>query len=1384
MALSVSFLDCVEKASKQGYSEVPANLGYFESEGKEINADSVFILVVHYNFEKGIDDWPRPGNEHDVENLRKTFSRNRKCGFRECSPKKDDLLALLQDEQTLKRFFGAPEGIEPAIFFLIVLSHGNSDGVIFTDTLQSSDPKDYEKFTTKELFKSIKNIFPNCFKGVFLGPCRGQLEDRIFYPSQAKPGQVEDLTKTANSSRVSFEPNMRNLVIFYATVETTMSCRDKKAGTWFVSALCQELNEMGQNEGLLKLLTGVQNRIHKETIGSFHSTGQTPEFKLFSCDRKLIFKALDLNMIVGGLSRSGTDARGKKAKTGSSVEEKPPSINFEWWNPNSKTVLRGRRAVIFNQGEENEFIRKLDAALVANLGFETISVKIDKGGIDYYFSQSEKSWTDYGCFAAFIFAEISEGEDGQIYIYLNENEKVPIGELIHGLLGPTNSDWIGKPKLFFLVDTKSTSTDNAGAKTFNPDDFLQATNHCGWLVFTLLSSTLLQNFLEIFESQEIKKTRSLQESLAELLMERMNEKPEGMIVSTLPHLLIFQELERNFIQPHFLVEGKGFKSGEFEWDELLDFKPIKEEVQIMLLSSLPGTGKSTVMRELALELQRNLKGKIKVFLVVLSQTYRLFADAKKERKKVPSLALIVSHATGTREMEIQNFIDRREVILMFDGFDEISPYYRDQVLQVFSQATEAKVPIWIATRPHEEDAILAKFRRGNVICKAKIMPLDWLQQIRFMMMISKKSVSERECQIEFCRRNGSKDILGNPLHLKMIAELSDTDNKKGINLTEIYERIVDKKLRFALRHLKGLPFEDELISCGRELKIAAVKFLSGSKIDISKYASSGIVTISNGRAQFVHQTFAEFLAATHFIDCLFCENEKMPFNILKQEFHQVRKFVDLHICSCSEEKSVLLISLEKCLKIGLTKSKLENVILRENLVNFSTIAANLVTFNQTKTKGLNYVTTDQILALSCKVNEHFALGLLKNGAYEKLVDENTATVKMLVGAIENNFVQLFSKVIEKCIHFMELVRKNEAITGSVEIASSRNHHEVLRLVLAKGIIDPSDQDAIEWAMKFAVEKNSAECVELLIEHGARTAVFDGFKTAFFDIKTTEAFLKTKDEPVLKLASRIFDWCLTCENAEVANFLFEKFNVGENAEFEVRRSALIYIANWMKRFHNIAEFLGRSLVEKRGFPVCENDENDKCGWNAFHCAAKGQNLGLVKYYLEKDPALTKTLTVEGENIMHLLLSGSENWDSKFEICKFLHDHDAEMVKQKTLKNKTTLHSAAEGGLDELKWLVEEADVEVDDAVDDCGWNVMHFAASSPWAELKLFEYLHEKNPRLIEKRTKRNETPLHLVVRNKHGRGKKYNWFVSKGVDTSVRNSDGKTALQTANLLFL
>ncbi|XP_059489223.1 uncharacterized protein LOC132204619 [Neocloeon triangulifer] len=1306
--------EIVESGFDEGCPDGPARLGYFEVEEKVENADNVFVLVVHYDF-KSSKFWHRVGDNRDVENLRETFAVNRNCKFRDMlSPKKEDLITLLGSEQKIMRFFACTE-MEPSVFIFVILSHGGPDGKIFTDTLLSSKSNDFDSFKTKDLFKAMNKTFQKSMKFLFYGPCRGQLDDEVYHPCQSKPNDNNDLTQNRNSCKVSFHPKMRNLVIFYATVETTTARRDCNTGTWMVKYLCEELNGMKKSLNVLTLLTAVHSRIDKKTTECL--VGQTPELKVFPMDRKFVFHRRD----------SGN------------VEDQ--ALVFNWWNPKTKTVLRGRRAVIFHEGKTNEQINKLESALVSNLGFETIIANITRQGLNHYFSKLDcKSWSNYGCFAAFFFAEVVEQEeDGQICIRLSGNEIIPIGDLIHGLLGPKNDDWIGKPKLFFLINQKHIDSDGENMEE-ELNEILQATNHSGWLAFILRDKEIEERVLSIFDDKGIKSGKNLQDFLDELLI---NAK-DVIFVSTLSYLLTFPELDRHFVAPNFLIKLNAPEEEQrVEYKKIIELAQKFSDIQIWLMSSLPGSGKSMMMREIAFDLQ--MGGREKVFSISFLDVYDILSEAERNRRKyIPSLAFVVAKATGNRELEIQNLIEEKKIIVMFDGFDEICPEEEARVLEILSEAAEKHVRMWISTRPHEENTILEKLKTICKICVFEIMPLNLQQQTDLLAKIFKGNKVEHQRR-RIMLNNGLRELRSNPLHLKMIAEISESVLKDKLNVYDIYEAIVQMKVEFSLSNLEksGPRFKNKVMASIEELEDFSAKFIGREKVDLENLQNknNGIVTFRNNRVHFVHLTFAEFLAAGHYISCLF-KNSKMPFDILKKEYLQVRLFVDMKLSSLSKTDPELIEQLEMYLMETLTKPLLCTIIISENLKTMFSVVAKHISFKNIKTKGkLHFSESEYILKMAFTRTETIALRLLELGAFESLIDPSTFVVDILGSVINKKFLILFTELEKKCQEsskpLKKLVKSMYSLKSIVEWVAAVNNYQMLQLLFEGGLCDALDAQSL---FKSAVQNYSEECAKFIIGHtkspSKLISCFNECKELTLELVQT--FLK-KDPST---AAAIFKVALNIRNFERVTYLHEKYDhLVKGTRFENGESALHILARRKGSDSVVTLEMCQWLIDEVGIKI---GDIDKFGQNAIHLAAKDANWELVKYFLNKDLSIIEALSKNGENLMHFAIQ-CEQCEGCLEMVKFLHDLNGNLINHKTNNGETVLHFAAkQQRLDLFQWLLENGAIL--NAVDNEGWNALHIFASSS-SDLKAIDLIHAKSPEIIKSVTNKGENAMHLALQN-------------------------------------
>ncbi|CAB3385435.1 Hypothetical predicted protein [Cloeon dipterum] len=866
-------LGLVQKMYKKGekMSEVPANLGYFVSEDQTIqNANNVCVLVVHYNFENAKQKYLfRKGDAEDVKNLERTYSENRKCNFHdELSPEKGKLLKLLSDQKEILQLFGC-SGV-PSVFVLYILSHGHRDGIIFTDHYKNDnrveeqrasrsdgclDPKDlFISFKITEIFDSLKKLtgFEDCLKFINFGPCRGELKDAVYFENQKNIP-----FKNENSCRITYSPEMRNTVVFFSTVETTLANRDQ-SGTTFARHICMVLDSLKKDESLMNVVTTIQHESHKVAVKEI--TGQTPEVKMFSQGRSFMFSK-------SPSASSMIDAQGIQ-------NEK--NVDYYPWE-----IFPRRLAFLFS-AEQNDQLKEIKSALSQNLHFETSEMKLNENFGEYINKVSRKG-SNIGCIFLILFGHVSENDETNEVCVQVDSKKTAVSEILRELIGPKNEQWIGKPKILFVVNQESGSFDAKGIN--QPKMATSATNHSGWLVFVSHGKDTLQKLIKIFKGQELKKNKSLQELLASLLISESKENRD-LLNSTLQYLLKFPD---PFVRVTFsLTMPDKTREDQVSFDSLV--KKAAAKNQIWLLSSVDGTGKTTILREIDFQLGK-LDPDIKILHISLPKVQFIG-----QKKNVVDEIEFLAENTGNSREEITNSIENRQCVALLDGYDEIQPENHKKVLKVIEALEKRQLSVWIATRPHAADAI-QKLTSNAIL--VKIDPLNQEQQIELLQL--KTGMSPDEC-VQFIAKFPSKEILENPLDLTFVAE----SNVEG-NLYQIYDQIVRHKVKLSLLRNgydknNKVKFQEELDLALERLQEIASCHIKGDEIDddsreeLENMNCYGVATFENNKVLFIRQNFAEFLAAQYFLqkikdsgECI----EEAANVFFGQSFPRCKKFVDL-----------------------------------------------------------------------------------------------------------------------------------------------------------------------------------------------------------------------------------------------------------------------------------------------------------------------------------------------------------------------------------------------------------------------------------------------------------------------------------------------------------
>ncbi|CAB3380788.1 Hypothetical predicted protein [Cloeon dipterum] len=1356
--------DMLLNCEARGKSDSPAVLGYFESNpnGKIVrqNADNVCVLVVHYDFDKverDRDAWFRDGDAEDVENLRKTFENNRKCNFRSIlSPEKEVLLQLIAGQEQLLRFFCLEE--VPSVFILFVLSHGKSDGRIYTDHW-NEEFNDFTQFTTEDIFESLRKLelFNDCLKITVFGPCRGELDDVIFN-SNRKIANYDN----RNSCRITFSPDMPNLVIFYSTVETTLAKRNER-GTWIATATCDVVNELDKDKPLLVVLSSIQFRLHNVSGANYdaeksRSVGQTPEVKIFSQDRTFIFRK---SLVAAKPPRSTSDAKKQKKESVIKIVSE-----FYPWKSTAGQNIRGRRAFLFYE-QWNDEVEEMSRALSQNLDFESNTRKLSWKSLILYKKEVCDLENDVGCILSCFFGQISEEKDTKEICVLVDKSEVPVSEILHGCVGPNNEKLIGKPKIFILIDQKATMQhDNAPS---NCHDFrISATNHSGWLILHLKDKEKVHALIQILKGDQLKMGKSLQELLVDLLISKGTENKE-FLNSTLQFLLDFPDWPRLFVRPNFsLIRNEQGPVSTINFTELFErAKTLAKESQVWILSSIAGTGKTTVLREIAFHLGKS-DPNVKILRVLLSKNSLYFA-----KNKIVNEIKYLAETTKNSHEEIKNLIEQKKVIIFLDGFDEICPVHRDKVITLVKALREREISLWIATRPHEMATIIQEVEEKAVMFQ--IEPFDEEKQTELLALKTEKN--RDECN-RFLSGFQNKDILQNPLHLSLLAQC----NGEG-NLYQIYDRVVKEKVDMCLVR-KGYDQNNQNAFLEqRELTLNLVRLIAFRLIlgvdligpgettaELERLNDFGISSFAFGSVTFIHQTFAEFLASQQFLkDLEDTGTSVLP--LFRQEGpQQCRMFVDLFYATLTEEEDI---KVHTQYLLTFARGELDyyfDPICDEQLRNVFSLLKGHVTFQGGQGKSIGMPDGPKIVMKAIKCDE-IAAGLLDMCA----IKDSPQLVQMLPELLEkmakHNAVGFLKKLKEKFPDLPELIRSRSSDINAAFYAIEEGHAELLDSLLECGVDVNSVKYAVN-ALYFACMKGDVKCVEVLLKHGAIEAVFRGLEEilhGYYNINLydLQGFNPTGIHDPLTVAASFgkLDVVQFLLQEKISGFIRDKATL-EMDQFRQEWNAFQYAA--YKGEVDVAECLLGKSPDLR-------DKKTRDGKSPLQLAAENKQLEMC-WWLVKDAGVD----------LNSLFPNKEEPDWTFidftylDYLMMLQDD----VHKTDVRGKTSLHCAAEyGDLKSVQKLINlGANLE---AKDKKGWNAVHFACRNlQSSNYKVLKLLHEKNSLLAKEKTKCGKTALLILIESSN----KYSANVllmttflveEAGVDVTAVDSKGQTAPSVA-----
>jgi energy-coupling factor transporter ATP-binding protein EcfA2 len=259
-----------------------------------------------------------------------------------------------------------------------------------------------------------------------------------------------------------------------------------------------------------------------------------------------------------------------------------------------------------------------------------------------------------------------------------------------------------------------------------------------------------------------------------------------------------------------------------------------------ILTDMAGTGKSTVLNYLA-QLLKKSHPDYWILKIDLNDHTNELEEASAEELKTPEAAikfLIENVMKLKTEFESELFkkscLETGNVILFFDGFDEVASYYKDQVTQLIKSLLKTSiVKIFIASRPEWAEHLQTTFSQ----IKYSLMPFEKKDQEKYLFdfMMQKKIVNFDEDLlkkiVQMILSLMSKSLndevysfTGVPLITKLVAEffeskireyfqgtssnnfddLAEKLKTETFNLVKLYDLFVEKKLRIYYEEKSGM----------------------------------------------------------------------------------------------------------------------------------------------------------------------------------------------------------------------------------------------------------------------------------------------------------------------------------------------------------------------------------------------------------------------------------------------------------------------------------------------------------------------------------------------------------------------------------------------------
>ncbi|XP_070505237.1 uncharacterized protein [Chironomus tepperi] len=364
-------------------------------------------------------------------------------------------------------------------------------------------------------------------------------------------------------------------------------------------------------------------------------------------------------------------------------------------------------------------------------------------------------------------------------------------------------------------------------------------------------------------------------------------------------------------QFEYCVEENSFIEAVSSNSVPLDFEQVLKTAinsNLFILSGEAGTGKTITFEQFTMKFKKMFPTRWVSYIDL--KDYKHLYQGNRTLDDVENMLETIFGLSSKNEFERQIFKDyfkSGNLILFWNGFDEISPQYSEHVLGILSLIRDSTANVQlVCTRP-----LYADLLRTNLSAHIfNLIPFDSDEQenyIKKFLMSENIDESKIPNYLEKVQKivnsTGSDQSFDTPLMLGMITELIASDEiiYESENLYQIYLKFVKKKIdiwqqksefgsKFVNRSLTDHRTFDMMklyqsyalktessqpIIAVNALKLRIMRQKIPAELTSDEISRMGILYINDkNNVKFAHRTFAEFFIAQYLIESIYIADDE------------------------------------------------------------------------------------------------------------------------------------------------------------------------------------------------------------------------------------------------------------------------------------------------------------------------------------------------------------------------------------------------------------------------------------------------------------------------------------------------------------------------------